>query len=493
MYEMKTKPFSHQAASFEAGKDERIWGYFFEQGTGKSKLVIDEAGHLFLEGRIDAVIVIAPNGVHQNWDTDELPTHLGVPYHAHTWQSKRASTKWHQAAAKRLLSRGFPWLLMSYDGFMTKAGRKFADEFKKARNTLIILDESQRIKTPSAKRTQALVRWGKGGKVRRVLSGTPVTNTPFDIYPQLKFLDVNFWKSHGFASYEAFKTHFGVWQEFALAPKSCPKCPAGGQCKRCKLGSRFRKVVDFKNLDQLAQIVRTVSSRVLKEDVLDLPPKVYTKRYVDLSPEQRRLYDGLKAEMMVELQSGELITTPMAVTRLLRFQQILSGYLPSDDCEELNPLDENPRHKLLLDILENDVEGKALIFSRFRPDIDLIVQSLGSDCVRYDGAVGDDERLAARRAFQDPAGPRYFVGNPAACSTGLTLTAANTVIYYANSFVLEQRLQSEDRAHRIGQTRSVNYIDIVAAGTVDEHIVKSLRSKYNIAAAVNADKLREWI
>lgn len=487
-YQFKTAPFPHQRNEVENNWRAETRALFWEQGTGKSKAVIDTAAALFRDRRIDALIVIAPNGVQHNWATDELPEHCAVPYLTHPWATKSVKTKWHARSLQDLLKyrSGLAILLLSYDGFMTTAGRKFAGQFARERNAMCVLDESQRIKTPSAKRTQALARYGKHFARKRILTGTPVTNSPFDVYSQLKFLDWDFWKREGFADYQSFKTYFGIWEERVAY------LPADEDGNR-KESHRFKALVTYKNIDKLHDIVRRVSSRVLKSQVLDLPDKLYTKRYFEPSAEQARLYKQLKEEFLIELESGELLTAPLLIVRLLRFQQMLSGYLPSDDGEVLQPLSENPRLTLLLDTLQ-DVDGKALIFARFKQDINLIMAELGDRAVRYDGEVEDDERIAARKAFQDPDSPvRFFVGNPAACGSGLTLTAAGTVIYYSNSFNLEQRLQSEDRAHRIGQKKPVRYIDLVARGTIDTHIVKSLREKRNIASQITGDELKAWL
>lgn len=475
MFEFKTKPFRHQLEEFESSRSNLVRGILWQQGTGKSKLVIDQTAWLYDAGEIDALLVLAPNGVHQNWETDELPAHCPIPYQAHSWSSKSASAKWHQRAVASLLeSTDLAILLMSYDAFMTKAGRKLAEKFAEKRKVMCVCDESQRIKTPRAKRTQSVVAFGRRFEYKRILSGTPITNSPFDIYPQLKFLNEDFWKQHGFARFEPFKTYFGVWEQ-----------------RINNKGQRFPNCLYFKNLEKLYDIVRTICSRVTKEEVLDLPEKIYSKRYFEMSSQQKNLYEDLKTEFIAKLEGGELVTAPLIVTRILRLQQITCGYLPSDDCEQLNVLPENPRLRLLLDTLA-DVDGQAIIFARFRHDIDQICEELKDQCVRYDGRVGDAARLEARKAFQ--AGSiHFFVGNPAACGVGLTLHAASTVIYYSNSFNLEHRLQSEDRAHRIGQTCHVRYIDLVAKGTLDAHIVQSLRDKFNIASKITGDEVRKWL
>lgn len=480
----KTTPFAHQLTELGVSQDLPVRAVFWEQGTGKTKLTIDTAAHLYRAGKIDAVLVIAPPGVHQNWLTDEIPAHLpdDIPFLGHAYESKKAQTKRHRQACEALMGfAGLALLAQSYQAFMTGEGRRTAEKFFHRRKVLYVLDESQRIKTPGAKRTISIVATGRRTPYKRILSGTPVTNKPFDIYAQLKFLDEDFWKNHGFASYEAFKTYFGIWEQRVNGAT----------------GQRFNQVVAFKNLDQLAQIVAKVSSRVTKEEGCpDLPPKVYQRRYFDLTDEQHSAYNTLKEEFLLFLDSGETVSAPLVITRLLRLQQITCGYLPLDpgpDGEpQLQRFVENPRLAALKEVLE-DLEGKAIIFARFRADIDQICEALGEEAVRYDGAVEGDDRLDARQRFQGDDEIKYFVGNPAVAGTGLTLHAASNVIYYSNSFDLEHRLQSEDRAHRIGQSRTVNYIDLVAKGTVDSKIVQSLREKKDLAAQITGDEVKQWI
>lgn len=493
-YQMKTVPYDHQLEEWEQSRDAEVRAIFWQMGTGKSKLIIDTAAWLYAKGEIDGLLVIAPNGVHTNWTIDEIPTHMPdwVVVKSHAWATKSSATKWHALEVKKINDHdGLAILAMSYDAFMTKLGRKAADAFVKKRQTLYVLDECHRIKNPSAKRTRSLVAHGKRGKYRRILSGTPVTNTPLDIYSQLKFLRPDFWTDHGFASYEAFKTYFGVWQTMVRTHQgvvSESNYDPGTDGRR--LG-RFSRVVSFQNLDELKRIVASISSRVVKEDVLDLPPKVYTKRYFELTGEQKRLYAQVRDEFMAFLDSGAVITAPLLIVRLLRLQQIACGYVPDDDCETMHFLGQNPRMKALLDTLA-DVEGQAIIYARFRQDVNQIMAELGEHAVRYDGQTDQNARIEARQRFQ--AGDvRFFVANPAAGGEGLTLTAAKTVIYYSNSFKLGDRLQSEDRAHRIGQDSSVLYVDLMARGTVDTRIVTALRKKLNIASEITGDRIREWL
>ncbi len=481
MYQYKTEPFKHQGELWERTRDLAHYALFWEQGTGKTKPTIDTAGHLFERGEIDTLLVLAPNGVHLNWLTDELPKHMPDALlessYRFGWQSKRATTKKHQRAAEGALKhRGLVVVAMAYDAIVTARGKAFAKALLTKRKCFYVLDESARIKTPGAKRTKTVVASGKHAAYRRILTGTPISNNPFDVYSQMRFLDPDFWKPHGLGSFEAFKTFFGVWEEGYNG----------------KTDQRYKVLSHFRNLELLKRMLQEHSSRVTKDDVLDLPPKLYSKRYHDLTPEQGRLYRELRDEFETELLNGDVIEVPLALVRLLRLQQVVCGYIPSEDGERMHRISEsNPRADLLADVLE-DIPHAAIIWARFKLDIDLIMDVVGDRGVRYDGQVEDDDRLKAKQAFQN-GDAQFFVATPDTAGEGLTLTQARTVIYYSNGFKLSARLQSEDRAHRIGQEHPVQYIDFVAPDTVDEHIVEALRNKQQIASLVMGDRLKEWL
>lgn len=493
-YTPKTTPFKHQAEEFAARATAPAWARFWEQGTGKSKSIIDEATALYEKGEIDAVIVVAPNGVERNWKTDELPAHLPDRHWSGTrvefWQTGKAGTKKHAAAFKTLLHHeGFAWLLMSYDAVMTNTGKQFLWEFLKRRRVLYALDESSDIKSPGAKRTIRVVASGKYAKYRRIMDGTPVTAGPFDVYAPIKFLDENFWGRHRLGSYTVFKKVFGKW----FTAKECLELHG--------YDPKYDKLLGFQNLDKLNKILSTVSSRVLKVDVMDLPPKLYGRRYFELTPEQVNIYNQLKNDFYAELENGSFIEAPLAIVRLLRYQQILSGYAYTDDEEEPFQLlpGKNPRLQLLGDIVEGQ-HHKSIIWARFTKDIDQIVELIkgrGGNVVRYDGQCSDEE--AADNSEQFKRGDaQWIVANPSKGARGLTWNMAHHVVYYNNSFKLRDRLQSEDRAHRGVMTHSVDYTDIEGImpdgkKTVDNHIVTNLRNKFDVAAEINGDKLREWI
>lgn len=494
-YEPKHPPFGHQADHFTRFRDAPFHAVFWEQGTGKSKATIDNACFLFEEGEVDALLVVAPNGVHLNWINDELPTHLPDRLVKRTqllaYQSRKAQTRWHQQELKELLAwKGFSVLAMSYSAFNTAAGKKAVWQFLKKRRVFYVLDEAVKIAHAATKRTQAVVASGRYARYRRILTGTPIAQGAFDVYKPMQFLSETFWARHGLSTYTEFKQHFGVWQTGERYD------PATDSTRE------FPVLVSYRRLGELQEMLAPHSSRVLKADVLDLPPKLYQKVYFEPTPEQEKHYTALRDEMMTWIEGlgdNGLVTAPLAITRLLRLQQVLSGYLPTDEGKTLVALPgANPRMNTLIEHLE-DYPRQAIVWARFRQDINTICDRLmkaKKDFVRYDGSTSDKDREEARARFQGKPGHRpaqFFVANPAAAGEGLTLHAADLVVYYSNGFKLTERLQSEDRAHRIGQTKAVTYVDIVAPGTIDEHIIKNLRRKVEIAAAVTGDQLKEWI
>lgn len=483
-FRFHTKPFAHQLRDFLRSRDMPEFAVFWEQGTGKSKLIIDTAAWLWAQGKIDAVVVVAPNSVHRNWIADQIPEHLTEELRAvsrmHVYQSTRAPTKWHQQAVRELLGhRGLSWMAISYNAFMTKRGKQTMWRLLKSRRVLYVLDESARIKTPSAKRTISIVASGVYAPYKRIMTGTPVANGPFDIYAPLRFLRDKFWKRHSIGSALAFRHEFGVYQQ-----------GYDGRSDR-----EYKALVGYKNLERLHKMLQPISSRVTKDEVLDLPPKLYSRRYFQLSREQERLYAELREHFIAELESGDLVKAPMVLVRMLRFQQITCGYLPTEDEDESQVFHminaENPRLELLREVCE-DTPHQAIIWARFTKDVDLIMDMLGDRAVRFDGQVREEDREANKQTFLK-GDAQFFVAKASVGGEGLTLNCARTVIYYNNTFSLTERLQSEDRAHRIGQEHPVQYIDLLAEDTIDERIVDALRKKMNIAAKITGDELRQWL
>jgi SNF2 family DNA or RNA helicase len=259
-------------------------------------------------------------------------------------------------------------------------------------------------------------------------------------------------------------------------------------------GRSIQVVSEFKNLDELSDTVKTFSDRVLKEDCLDLPPKNWIKRHILLTADQRKIYEQMKKAAMAVL-NGKVTTTMTVLTQLMRLHQITCGHFTADD--GTTQLIDNNRTKELMNILE-ETEGKAIIWANYQRDVTQIINNIVKEygpgsVVDYFGLTPQEERQDNIRKFQNDSKCRFIVGTPQTGGYGITLTQANTVIYFSNGYDLEKRLQSEDRAHRIGQKKNVTYIDLIAEDTVDEKIVEALRKKINIASEVLGEELRDWI
>lgn len=492
-YDFKTTPFDHQLRIFNETRELAYHGLLWEQGTGKTKPIIDIATDLYERGEIDAMVVVAPNGVHRNWITDEIPVHMPDRVRSKSrmmyYSAPKASTKWHKRECDQLVKHnGLAILCMSYSAFITEKGKNYIWRFLRRRRCLYSLDESHHIKTPGAKRTKSIVASGVYAPYRRILTGTP-GDKPFDLYSQLKFLDRDIWKRRGMDTFHAFKQHFGVWF-------------TAEECRRLHgYDPGYDQLIEYKNIDELNAILATVSDRVLKTDVLDLPPQLYKKRYFDMSPEQTRIYRQLRDEYEVEMEDGAIIDGNLAITRLLRLQQITCGYAVTDADEPLRMIGKrNPRLDAAIEYSEG-VHHPMIFWARFTHDIDQLMDALGPRAVRYDGTLTDDEAEWSKNAFN--GGDRdWLVGNPAKGSEGLTFNVAKTMGHYSSSFKMIERLQAEARMHRIGQEGAVHeeggelsvlHVDFIAPGTVDDHIVRSLRGKFDIASQITGDMLREWL
>ena len=475
-YRFKTKPYAHQITALEKSWDKEEYAYFMEMGTGKSKVLIDNIAMLYDKGKINGALIIAPKGVYKNWYSSEIPTHLAshIQYKSVLWTALISKTKQEELNSLFTSDYNLHVLVMNVEAFSTKKGLQFALKFLNSHNTLMAVDESTTIKTPSAKRTKSILALSKYAKYRRILTGSPITKSPLDLYTQCGFLDEDLL---GFSSYYAFRSRYAHMIERNFG------------------GRRVQIVKSYQRLDELSKLIEPFSYRVLKEDCLDLPEKIFIKREIELTEEQSKLYSTMK-QMALATLNGKLLTAPNVLTQLMRLHQITCGHFKSDDgkTQELK----NNRIEELMSILE-ETEGKVIIWANYIYDIERIVEAIkkeyGDDSiVQYYGAINTDERQKNIERFQDPQSSfRFFIGNPQTGGYGITLTAANTVIYYSNGYDLEKRLQSEDRAHRIGQKKSVTYIDLIAEKTIDEKIVKALRKKIDIASQIMGEELKSWI
>jgi SNF2 family DNA or RNA helicase len=556
--------FRHQQELLDQTLNELAWAVLFEQGLGKSAPMIRTAEHLYGLDRIDCVIVVAPNGVHRNWISDELPKHAGMPWRGLDWHSDRG--KGQDRALERLLlptpgrRTEIAWLAITYEGMRTPRGRMALLQFAvgeldakgnrkpngwKGRfpRFLLMIDEASKVRNPEALTSKKVAALRHFALYARLLNGTPIGNSALDVYSQFKLLDPMFWIKRGYGSWTAFKSQFAITRKIVVGGEDDradrgkyspePIVPheaseegvaayeqldfdglLGGEdevddepptsvvrpATKPTAGRTIEVIVGFRELDKLKALIAPLSTRLTKEDAgVELPPKLYSRLLFDLPIEQRRVYDKLRKEFMVELESGTLVTAPLALVRILRLQQIACGYLPNPDDPENPKLffdddGKNPRLQLLLERLE-DTPHQAIIWARFTHDVDSICRALGPPkCMRYDGLVSQKDRDAGIDRFK--AGKvKFCVAKQASMGMGLSLPMAKSVFYYSNDFSYINRLQSEARSHRLvgGGLGAVCYYDIVAARTVDEKILRSLQDCQDVANKITGDRYKAWL
>jgi SNF2 family DNA or RNA helicase len=472
-YKYKSKPFAHQKKALEMSWDKEVFAYFMEMGTGKSKVLIDNIAMLYNAGKINGALIVAPKGVYKNWFDGEIPNHMPdyIERKVGLWR-----TKPDDKALKPLFSTGAELhvLIMNVEAFSTKKGVEFAAKFLASHKTLMGIDESTTIKNPSAKRTQNILKLSKHTKYRRILTGSPVTKSPLDLYSQCQFLDPFLLDQ---SSYYVFRTRYAICRKINV------------------LGRSVEIVVGYRNLAELSDKLKGFSYRVLKDDCLDLPKKTFVKRTVELTDEQKKIYKQMKEEAIAFL-NGKMVTSATVITQLMRLHQITCGHFTSND-GKVQDVKSN-RIGQLMDVLE-EMEGKAVIWAHYRYDIKKIVEAISKKygenaVVTYYGDTSTDDRQKAIKKIQDPESPvRFIIGTPQTGGYGITLTGASTMIYYSNGYDLEKRMQSEARIDRIGQEKPMTYIDLIAEDTIDTKIVTSLRNKVNIASEIMGEDLKAWI
>jgi len=475
-YKFKTKPYAHQLTALEMSWNKEVFAYFMEMGTGKSKVLLDNIAMLYDKGKIDSVLIVAPKGVYKNWYDSEIPIHLADHIDSNVVLWKSLITKEQKRKYDSLFKIDYTKLhifIMNVEALSTKKGLEAARQFLNVKRVLFAVDESTTIKNPQAKRTRNILQLSKLSKYRRILTGSPVTKSPLDLYTQCHFLDPYLLD---FSSYYAFRNRYA-------------------EMRTAHFGGRSIQIVaGYKNLPELAETLKPFSYRILKDDCLDLPPKTYMKRVIQLTPEQKRVYQQMKAMALAEM-NGKMITTVNVITQLMRLQQITCGHFKADDgsFQEIK----NNRIEELLDLIQ-EIEGKAIIWAHWRHDIAIIVREITKlypgSVMTYYGDTTTEDRQKAIKEIQDPESKvRFLVGTPQTGGYGITLTGASTMIYYSNGYDLEKRQQSEARIDRIGQEKPMTYIDILAEDTIDEKIVKALRKKVNIATEIMGEELKAWI
>ena len=481
----KYPPYEHQRKALVMGRDQKVFAYLMDQGTGKTKVILDDAAYNFRNGTIDAVLVISPNSVKTNWvntetDDDEVNKHMApdMPYVAAAFFANPTAEQgkdW-DFFYSHIKRRDYLLVLsMNVEGLWTKKAEATARDFLKRRKVMMVVDESTRIGNRTSKRTKTALLLRKMAPLARIASGTPVIKSPLRAYSQFGFLDPNILGSNTFAEFQS---------RYAVMSSKDPNIP-----------------LRFHNTAELADKIAGVSYRVMKTECLDLPPKVYQKRTIYMGTEQAGWYKKMRVDSLVILSKEHRVEAPTVLTQLLRLQQITAGYLP-----QINELGEQvgiekigsgppPKIAEALQIIE-ETEGKVIVWCKFKFEIAEMYEACvaaGVEAVTFSGDTTESDRLRHRTRFQTDPTLKVFIGQVRTGGIGITLHAAATVVYLSNTFSTEDRVQSEDRAHRIGQTSHVNYYDLICPNTVDVRILNVLRENKRVSDEIMRDGYQSWI
>lgn len=476
-FNFKTKPMSQQQEALDKSHTLKYFAFFMEAGTGKSKIMLDEARWAYDTGRINVMFIVCPNGIQQNWILDQVPEHLAGEYAAAYYSSGMKADERKEWEAAIATTDKLRVLAINYDQLLNKKQYEWIKKFFRANDVLMVLDESHDIKTPSAKRTRACINLGEQAIARRIATGTPAPNGPMDLYSQLKFLSPDI---TGHSTYTGFKAEHAIIQRVDLNVDP-------GTNKR----DYFDKIIGYRGLKELDERIAPFIYRKKLRDCVDLPDLIHTNFYVQLSPQQDRMYKELKAMAATSIKdSPEGMTADQRIiwyvdnvdvmaqnvlTKLVRMQQTLAGYVKDDD-GTIHAI-ENNRVADLVRLIES-IDGKIIIWCQGTTELEAIAERLSKQykVATYYGKTKQQARTEARISFQE-GDVRIFIGQPRAGGVGITLTAAAHMIWYTTGYSLKDYMQAQGRFERIGQTQNMVVHHMVSRGTLDTKILRVLESK----------------
>jgi len=466
-YNYKTKPFNHQKKAVEAIHPVNHSALFCEQGTGKSKIAIDSYTARAMQGNINAVLVVCPVCVRDNW-MNEIDVHCPIEHSSMVLDTKKIK----KVQEWMVDEKGFKWLMVGVESLAQGRAYEYAEKFMLMHTAGMPVDESSRIKNFKATRSERCVSLGLMSNYRMLMTGTPITQGIHDLYMQFEFLDSQI---ISIGDYYSFRNRYVIMGGF-----------------------EDRQIVGYQNVEELMDYVKPFTFYAQKKDVLDLPEKLYTKRIIKMSSVQAKAYKELNGKGKETIINGTLIEIEHVLEKMLRLQQIVGGFYPTEFVDVITGKikgdtkslpGKNPKLEELLLVAE-EIAGSAVIWARYRHEIKIIADALrekyGEDTVvEYHGGIDYDQRVQNVKDYESGK-KRWFVGNQSAGGIGINLVYGNTMIYYSNTFSLEERLQSEDRSHRIGQKNDVLYIDLMMEDSIDFDIVEAIRLKCDMADYVKS-------
>lgn len=463
----KTKPFDHQLKAFMISRDLEEYGLLFEQRCGKSKVVLDTGSYLFQNKKIDTLIIVAPNGVHRDWVNEAIPQHMVSETDCFIWNGKWGK-KEQEKFDNTLTSNKLKVFTFNIDCFVGEKQQDLLKKILQKTKCLLTIDESHKIKNPSAKRTKFLLSIAKMAYYRRILSGTPIANGPQDIFSQFVFLNSQIL---GLTSFFAFKMRY---------------CVMGGY--------EGKQIIGSKNLEELQKKIDQYSFRVLKSECFDLPEKIYQKIRFDLTGEQRKVYNDVKEEGIAFISNSDLkdpLIFNEAITRITKLQQIISGFIFDTDNKKMIKLvedDKNPKLQELKELLEK-IEGKTIIWTKFIFDANLLCNFLKKECVRYDGQIDPEQRQLNKKKFKEDKNIKYIIINSQVGAEGITLPEAENAIFFTNGYSFLNRDQAEARNHDVNSKKAVTYFDMCCNNSIDSKIIRVLKDKKKFSEIMLKDPI----
>lgn len=463
-YSYATKPYDHQKTGLEKVFSCSTFALFMEMRTGKSKVTIDYAAAHHMAGNVDSVVIVCPYSIRRNWE-DEIRTHS--PYEASTCVLDTSKPKKFDAWINT--PHPFRWLVVGVESLGAGSAGNYVERFLLTTTKgFMAVDESHKIKSPSANRSQECVRLGKMAERRAILTGTSVANSPLDLFMQFEFLDPNI---VGVGDYYSFRNRYAIMG-----------------------GYEDKQIIGYQNMPELMEIISPFVYQVARKDVFDLPPVIETTRTIKMSKEQAELYKSMAKKKFVNTASG-ILTAQTVLEKMLRLQEI-SGGVVSYENPDGNPKyikkrigAINPKISEMMSVLE-EVTGSVIVWCAYREEIEMVVEALSNEygrgqVVEIHGGIDADTRHANVYDKFQTKRSRFLVGMATVGGVGLKMSAAETVIYYSNTFNYVDRVQSKDRTQSSDQTKSVLYVDLVCEDTVDGLILEALRNKQDVSEYVN--------
>ena len=450
-YVSKTPDLPHQAEALSRIRalDKPVFALFMEPGTAKTKVAADYAGELHNEDRIQRLLVIAPKGVHRQWINQQLPQHLGTDWYGAAWPDVLPNRL---ASALQIFSIG-------YDGAKTKKGTEAINNFINTSDRfMLVLDESHYAKNPKTGRWKTVEKIANHDMCifKMLLTGTPIAKNLVDEWAQLWLLDPDIIGTRYLTTFKQEYCILGGWDG--------------------------KQVVKHRNLDKFKALTAPYIFRIKRSD-LGMVDDEYREWYVTLTPKQRSYIREAKEEVLLQIDSGEIISTSQIGSVLAKIQQISNGWVRDGEGNDIDimPAKDNPRLMALQEwIGESDLEEYPIaIWCRFHHDIEQI-RNLNPDAYPYYGPVSDKARETNKEAWLKKGG--IFLGTPGSGGVGLNLQGrCARVAYYSLSENYVDRVQSEARFSRLGKLGPIEFTDFIARGSRDYSIQRNLRNKKSLA------------